>query len=246
MKKTIIALIALAGAATAAESITLESKLVSGEKTYGVYSQWETIKGDSTLIEQSKTVYPHELTFYVKVSDLFGAENLSTTDSYQITSFSYLGQATGNCSNGGDTLTITLGDKSVTGEVQQSNNAYTTVVFDTPGVDTLSFKSSDILTLTLTGAYDGGTNNGLVEMLYYDTPNSNQALGAASALSSDGTNLNYYHVYSNHNGNGWDKTVKTDAPVVSMKVTTAVVPEPTTATLSLLALVGLAARRRRK
>ena len=248
MKKTIIALMALAGVA-AGSDISLESKLVSGENTYGVYSQWESIKGNTALIEQSKTKYPSSLTFYVKVSDLFGAENLTDTERYQITSFSYLGQASGNCSNGGDILTITLGNQSVSGTVQQSSNVYTSVVFDAPNASTLSFTSSDILTLTLTGGRDGGANDGLVEMLYYDTPGTNQALGAASALNSTGTDLNYYHKYSNHNGNGWDTTVKTDAPVVSMTVRAVAapaVPEPTTATLSLLALAGLAARRRRK
>ncbi len=244
MKKTLIALMALAGVAVASSPITLESKLVSGENIYGVYSQWENIKNDTTLIEGTETTYPETLTFYVKVSDLFGAENLSSTGKYQFTSFSFLGQANGNCSNGGDTLTITVGSQSVTGIVQQSSNAYTSVVFDTPNANSLFFTTSDILTLTLQAGFDGGKDNGRVEIMYYDTPRTNQALGAASALSSDGTDLNYFHKYSNNSGNGFQTGWKTDAPVVSMTVT--YIPEPATATLSLLALAGLAARRRRK
>ena len=45
-----------------------------------------------------------------------------------------------------------------------------------------------------------------------------------------------------NNGEGWDKTPS----VTNLTITGNVIPEPTTATLSLLALAGLAARRRRK
>ena len=243
MKKTIIALLALSGVAMAADSITLESKLVSGDNTFAVYSQWETIQGNTAYIEAKATTYGSTpLTFYVKVADLFGADQLSDTDKYQITSFSFLGHQNGNCSDGGDILTVSLGEKSVSGTVTASQNRYTNVVFETPGEDTLSFTSSDILTLTLT---PGSGGNGNVEIMYYDTPRGNQALGAASALNAAGTDLNYFHVDANNNGNGWQTNWKTDAPVVKMSVVAAV-PEPTTATLSLLALAGLAARRRRK
>ena len=259
MKKTIIALMALAGAAVANSSITLETQLVTGDNVaYGLYSQWDVVKSNTNIVEATKTTWNYTsgknnndnktLTFYVKLNDLLGGNSLAPTATYEFSSFSWLGQNNGNCSGGGDILTISVGTQSITGAVQQSTNIYTTAVFNGDEPNTLTLSSSDILTITLTAGAETNAHGEAVELTFVDTLGTNKLLGSASNLNSDGT-MNYWHEDKKNSDNGWDTSVKTDAPVVSMTVRAVAapaVPEPTTATLSLLALAGLAARRRRK
>ena len=250
MKKTIIALLATAALSMASESFTLETQLVTNTgDTYGLYSQWDSVKGNTGIVEGKKTTWNKNnsgnkvLTFYVQLSDLLGSDVLDSTGEYAITSFSWLGQDNGNCSGGGDTLTISVGDQSISGSVQASNNIYTTALFKEDGSNTLTLSSTDILTITLTAGTGQNAHGESVELTFIDTPGTNKLLGTASNLNSDGT-MNYWHVDKANGDNAWDTTVKTDAPVISM--TMKAIPEPATATLSLLALCGLAARRHRK
>ena len=251
MKKTLITLLALTGVAAAETAITLETQIITKDgDVYGLYSQWESVKGNTSIVEGKKTTWNKGntsnnkvLTFYVQLSDLLGGDTLATTGEYAITSFSWLGQENGNCSGGGDTLTISVGDQSITGSVQASNNIYTTAIFKDDGTNSLTLSSTDILTITLTAGTGQNAHGESVELTFIDTIGTNKLLGSSSNLNSDGT-MNYWHVDKANGDNAWDTTVKTDAPVISM--TMKAIPEPTTATLSLLALAGLAARRRRK
>ena len=163
MKKTIITLLALCGVATADNPITLETQLVTPDATYGLYSQWDTVKSNTSLVEATATTWDNaasngnkSLTFFVKLDDLLGGSSLAPTATYEISSFSWLGQANGNCSGGGDTLTISVGNQSITGLVQQSSNIFTTALFTGDAPNTLTLSSSDILTITLTAGT--GTN----------------------------------------------------------------------------------------
>ena len=247
MKKTLIALMALAGVVSAGTPITLETQLVTPDATYGLYSQWNTVSTNTGLVEQTSTTWNvgdnKTLTFYVKLDDLLGGDSLASTATYEFSSFSWLGQANGNCSGGGDTLTIAVGNQSITGSVQQSSNIFTTAIFADDAPNTLTLSSSDILTITLTAGTETDAHGEAVELTFMDTPGANKLLGSASNLNADGT-MNYFHEDARNGDNGWQTGWKTDAPVVSMTMT--VIPEPATATLSLLALAGLAARRRRK
>ena len=247
---------ALAGVAAAETAITLETQIITEDgDIYGLYSQWESVKGNTSIVEGKKTTWDRNntsnkvLTFYVKLGDLLGGDTLASTGEYAITSFSWLGQDNGNCSGGGDTLTISVGDQSITGSVQASNNIYTTANFEDDGTNILTLSSTDILTITLTAGTGENAQGEAVELAFIDTIGTNKLLGSSSNLNSDGT-MNYWHVDANNGDNAWDTTVKTDAPVISMTMTAIStappIPEPTTATLSLLALAGLAARRRRK
>ncbi len=234
---------ALAGMTVAADPITLETQLVTPDATYGLYSQWEEVKSNTALVENTATTWPSSLTFYVKVGDLLGANSLASTGTYKFSSFSWLGQASGHCTAGDDTLTISVGGKSITGAVQESSDCYTTALFSADAPNTLTFSTSDILTITLTAGPNDADYGETVEIMYMDTPGTNKLLGSASNLNADGT-MNYWHEDRANGDNAWQKGWKTDAPVISMTLTQ--VPEPATATLSLLALAGLAARRRRK
>lgn len=248
MKKTLIALMALASVVSAGTPITLETQLVTPDATYGLYSQWNTVSTNTGLVEAKETTWREgsdnkTLTFYVKLDDLLGGDSLASTATYEFSSFSWLGQPNGNCSGGGDTLTIAVGNQSITGSVQQSSNIFTTAIFADDAPNTLTLSSSDILTITLTAGTESNAHGESVELTFMDTPGTNKLLGSASSLNADGT-MNYWHEDKKNTDNAWQTGWKTDAPVVSMTMT--VIPEPATATLSLLALAGLAARRRRK
>ncbi len=240
MKKTLIALMALAGVAAAADTITLGTQVVKGDGTaIDLYTDWETYKTDASVVEATGHKNAGTLTFYVKVSDLFGAGTLDAATSYTLKTFSYLGWDDDGELGQGDTLTVTLGNQSVTATISDSHltgsyDPQNTVTF----AGTLNFTTADILTVTLTGG-----ENSNVGIKYFDSPSTNKVLGSASNLNTDGT-MNYWHDDSNNNANAWQTGWKTDAPIIQL--TAKAVPEPTTATLSLLALAGLAARRRRK
>ena len=240
MKKTLIALVALAGVAAAADTITLGTQVVKPDNTkIDLYTDWETYKADTSVVEAIGHKNANTLTFYVKVSDLFGADTLDAATSYTLKTFSYLGWDDDGELGQGDTLTVTLGTQSVTATITDvhvtgSYDPKNTVTF----TDTLNFTTADILTVTLTGG-----NSTLVGIKYIDSPTNNKVLGSASNLNTDGT-MNYWHEDRNNAANAWQGGWKTDAPVVQLTAT--FIPEPATATLSLLALAGLAARRRRK
>ena len=250
MKKTLIALMALAGVAMADVSLSTQVQKSDGT-AIDIYNQWETYKADKSIVEGTDCKNATTLTFYVKVSDLFGAVDLDADASYQLTSFSYLGWDDDGELGNGETLTVTLGNQSVTGVITDkhatgSYNPQNTVTFAADQV--LTFTSADILVVTLSGTGSGDK----VGIRYMDSPKTNKVLGTASTLRADG-NLNYYHVYSDHGANSFQSGWKTDAPIINLTAAvvaatpeTPAVPEPATATLSLLALAGLASRRRRK
>ena len=247
MKKTIITLLALTGVALGSD-ITLSTQVQKADgSVIDVYGSWETYKNDTTVVEAIGHKNHTTLTFYVKVSDLYGAGVLEDGASYTLTSFSYLGWDDDGELGQDETLTVTLGDQSVTSVISDvhvtgSYNPQNTVTFTNKQV--LTFTSDDILTITLQGGKNSSGNVTNVGIKYIDTPGSNKLLGSASNLNADGT-MNYWHVDKKNSDNAWQTGWKTDAPVISLTATK-VVPEPTTATLSLLALAGLAARRRRK
>ncbi len=249
MKKTIIALMALAGVAAAADTITLGTQIVKdyetdNETVIDLYTDWETYKGDTTVVESVNHKNATTLTFYVKVSDLFGAGALDSATSYTLKTFSYLGWDDDGELGQDETLTVTLGNQSVTATISDAHESgsydpQNTVTF----TGTLNFTTADILKVTLTGGLDAEGDQTNVGIKYIDSPGTNKVLGSASNLNADGT-MNYWHEDKNNNANGWHTGLKTDAPIIQL--TAKAVPEPTTATLSLLALAGLAARRRRK
>ena len=251
MKKTIIALMALAGVAMAAD-VSLSTQVQKANGTnIDLYNSWETYKADTSVVEAIGHKNAVTLTFYVKVSDLYGADGLDTTASYILNSFSYLGWDDDGELGQGETLTVSLGTQSVTSTISDSHKTgsydpQNTVTFGANQV--LTFTSADILTITLKGGKNASGNDTNVGIKYVDTLGTNKLLGSASNLSDDGT-MNYWHEDKANGKNAWQTGWKTDAPIINLtatKVVTIAVPEPTTATLSLLALAGLAARRRRK
>ncbi len=203
MKKTLIALMALAGVA-AAETITgLEAEytvapVLAGNCWSGDYTFTFTLLENYTM-EEFGTV----LGFYrgSAINDTYGYNAI------------VLG--------GSDTaLTLTVGRGCASDTVDDATgiDADTTFTFQDKATFTTTIEKGVEYTLTVTGA-----SGAMTPTLTWN--------GGTETLASYNGNMNGNAAFTN---------------VVNPGVIEITVPEPTTATLSLLALAGLAARRRRK
>ena len=252
---------ALAGVASA-ESVSLETQIVKGEETYALFSDWQTIyndwntdtnptqdgvQHDKSVIEDTANKLASTLTFYVSVSDLLGGDQLIAGQKYELDTFSWVGSDNGWYTGGDRTVTITNLTSTSSVSVAMPGVTTKTTTVTTPSTTPLTFVAGDLLQITFTGVADDPatqTNEAAnVSIQYIDAQNGNNILGSASALNASGTGLNYWHVDKNNNGNAWQKGWKNDSPIIQL--TAHAIPEPATATLSLLALAGLCARRRR-
>ncbi len=205
MKKSLIALMALAGVAAAA-TITEDGTMTAGGDLYAGAFDFSFTLTETSIVTGDYDI----LLAYYQVNS--GANY--TVNAFQLSSSGVL------TLNRGKSLTLT--DGALT-----NDSALTTNDFSTFTADGTNY------TLTTPGTYTvdylGGTNGSAAADLYLD--------GVKVASFTGG----------NHNMNG----TMTDGLTLNVKVNDAyvvapAVPEPTTATLSLLALAGLAARRRRK
>ncbi|MBR5895071.1 MAG: PEP-CTERM sorting domain-containing protein [Akkermansia sp.] len=241
MKKTIIALMALAGAATAAD-LSLTTGILytpaGGEAT--LISGYTNPSNNN--IGYSSNYWPgsrnlSSLDFTITLSGLYGASEINDTDTITLSSLKIKVTGSGWCQDEGRQITLTTGDYSYTAELED--------IFTGPGGNsgnvegylTLSPKGwtlskDSILNVSITPAEGKTTDNFSVASA--DIYGQNNASVAWSGV----TNVDMTDNWGN------------EAPLIQLNVTTTsstpAVPEPTTATLSLLALAGLAARRRRK
>ena len=214
MKKTLIALMALAGVAFG-ETITITEDCTmakGGDLFAGAFDfyfeipETPAVTGDYDLL----------LAYY----QVTGGEY--STNAFKLTNEGVLTLERG--------MTLTLTDGTLTND--SALTIHNTSTFN-------AIDSSEAYTLTLPGIYKvdylGGTNGSAAADLYLD--------GVKVASFTGG----------NHNMNGTQQAssnlyVKVNSSYVVAPVIpeTPSIPEPATATLSLLALAGLAARRRRK
>ena len=241
MKKTIITLMALAGVATASElTLTTGIKydgvlydgytdITGGVQSYGYSSPGTyTVAAGDTNISCSFDPWPGEadnINFTVTLKELYGADAISTTDSITLNSFAYRISHSAwsqDDDNGNKIRTITL-------SVDNAQVATFTLTANDPHVD----KTNGIMVIS-------GLNTTLTKDSVLTLSISGEAcsLGLASTSTTGATWSGVTPVTT--------KEVTNGTPLVSLGITTAPIPEPTTATLSLLALTGLAARRRRK
>lgn len=251
MKKTIITLMALAGVAVGQDTVTWTydaSDLATGNTVTltDVYFK----SGNSAAF-----AYTLDLNVSNLVSTLIGTKETPVTLSgsegvilsYFESNSTVVSVALGLWGNDGLVLqgarTVNGCDaKNVTasGLVTVKGDAYTTVSDETNSLTTASSKYnyanpewwSDVSAATLTFTSEGKgadsysavlsvTKNGIVYDVTSTCSNANAKLATFGTTSVVGINTNFVNSIS-------------------------IVPEPTTATLSLLALCGLAARRRRK
>lgn len=252
MKKTIIALLALGGVA-AAEDYTLTSTL---SKNYNVTYHGFYLNL-SEHVKYTNTGITEELTQNVELKSLdlqFASNNSALGNTFQFVVLD-------------NTSSKILGYSSTVGVVSNSTNTtYEFVAADGTSPLTLSSTATyrylavlddvvDIISADTTKnyIYNGGNSSSVTTgTSEAGTTISGGLVVVSGRAHADQTNAYADCLYiSGANGtsasqsNGYNlHVVPTNIKVAT--ITSAAVPEPTTATLSLLALAGLAARRRRR
>ncbi len=204
MKKTLIALMALAGVACG-QSFTENGSLTAPENLYAPAFDFTF-----ELTEEFKVTDDYDILLaYYQVSGFAGSDGFNV-NAFQLSNAGVLTLVRGN------TLTLTEGELTSSSTLVSQN------------VSTFVTTEGTNYTLTSPGIYKvdylGGTNGSAAADLYKDGVKVASFTGGNHNMNGDGTgSLNL--------------TVKVNDSLM--------IPEPTTATLSLLALAGLAARRRR-
>lgn len=222
MKKTLITLFALAGVA-AAETLTFEVERDANAVTFAF---------DEVTVQEILTMTYTDWSYNGGGNNNVGSWQSPTNAAYQ-NSFSPDAQLRGNTT---DSWTMNF---TVTNNTEEEITL-TQFTFDAYGINGGgSDKTAEIpVTLTLAGittnislAYAGHTTTGTLDLAGDNaiTIGANETVSLALTMTA----RNGYNTYSGITAG-------------SVTYTTPVIPEPTTATLSLLALAGLAARRRRK
>ena len=261
MKKTIIALFALAGVA-AAESLdydTYKSVTLASPYLTDLYTVWDFDQVSGTQASKvggdmggysNTPVIAYESG---NESDGYGVVNSDKGRLYKS------GMSLGNFTISVDVNTMTAGhlltlkdssDKYI--YLTSSSTAPLTLTYDdvtgsvvsavkpTSSDETLNWttitltRSSDILTLYVNGVSQGTLKGSDTSIAALQLGNRYEGGTPAAPIDATVDNLTI-----------WDRALTTEE-VQGFIVPTQSVPEPTTATLSLLALAGLAARRRRK
>ena len=240
MKKTLIALMALAGVAcavdyTGASKITLDSGYGNAETSaYEALIKGETLSNNNGALRYTSAEDSIKtITFYINVNDLVGGEALKDGWTYYLDSFSFVKEEDNGYYTGGNrTLTLSNGSESVIFSEASSSSKYVTTNFESQVNESkslLSFEKGDMLTITLTAGVGER-----IDVRYYDINSPGVSFTMNNGQVNDG---------DDHTINPGNTNWKYNSPVI--RLTAYAVPEPATATLSLLALAGLAARRRR-
>ncbi len=238
MKKTLVALFALG---TAAMGVTLEDAVATGT-------------GTLTLDEATGAITAVAVIDVTQLQAVM-AKN-AATNKYTIINFdagSDIGIQTNYSSYNHDADDNTAGVINTSGLYGCWNNggAYGVGMNTGTGFESTDFWAGGVTAaITLTYEYSKGTS-GTFTLLDAEG-NVLKSLGGTFATDLKGASLSYSSIV-------FDSSIVTEGYVLNQVVTAeeakalgqaaataALVPEPTTATLSLLALAGLAARRRRK
>lgn len=247
MKKTLITLLALAGVAAADELTpvwSMEDIDVSGNTNYPITLTDTTISsatGYTAVITLNWTVVANAPLFWLGTDD--GSNYTSSTATFGYKGDSYHASLFNNTNGSNANADDDAGKVGITTTLQDYS------LSDNNEVITATKKSTSLKNKTLT--YFLTSNNGTSAL--YGLTNNNEVVQIATQTGMTVGNVTALHVgHWGTNSNYSDGTMSIDLYNVVMKKNTmqsiagAVIPEPTTATLSLLALCGLAARRRRK
>ncbi len=241
MKKTIIALMTLAGVVTAAEqfetskSITLSAASALGSHTASF--KWTDIKAKDTAENQLTSLLGEE-----------GYSVLTTNDSWY-----YFSAGPNEASDEAD---YSYANSSHTLVKGTGNATILTYTLDVSELFSSSFSTG--YSQTITSLTFSGTTSVLGDCYYTAFAISDE--GVVNCLTADGINnvkANVSFEAENVKLSATDKILvlyrqgnDTATTISGLKIdaigTAVLIPEPTTATLSLLALAGLAARRRRR
>ncbi len=259
MKKTLITLLALAGVA-AADAVTIAPltssegwtvghqnddktpnavldttaatlTLTSGDwsRGYGVYTLADAI----TLTNEADRL---TVSFTINTTDLNSLVTGTLVGSDKAITLGH-GSYADSDKNGGNGIQSGISTET-TGVFYNMQGSGTGGVFVTPDktVDN-SFTANTPLTLTTTVAWNTTKSQFVASLSYGETSLTSYDLGTSYTLNK--------LVFSLDGGKGTAQTVSGVSVSANIIPASPNVPEPTTATLSLLALAGLAARRRR-
>ena len=211
MKKTLIALMALAGIACGAETLTgITAEFTTAPTTAGNYWVNDYVF-EFTLTED------YTISDFGSVLAVYWGDQATNSDAGKGYSCSaiYLTET-------GRALTLNVGDGTTNENLNEVNITSTTTFTNQRGTtfSDVTIQTGITYTLSVTGA-----NQAMTPSLTWE--------GGSSTAKSFNGNMN--------GGNQGNATTK-----YKVNVGTVTIPEPATATLSMLALAGLAARRRRK
>lgn len=248
MKKTIITLLALAGVAAGVESSDITRSMMptsySSTEFYATNSGWSTL----SLVDNSDFLKDFESSLSTDFA-LMGLTSTSASGSYY---FNHKGLTENSA---GHELSYANGALTLTG--RSGIGKYVCFVTDVLVSDLLNNQSpSEFAELTLSMTSTAGSNTHNLWGLYkMDAEGKITEIEAVSAIGADTATITMnasqlaglsstdklITFVSNRNAGG-SFTISS----LGYTVTPASIPEPATATLGLLALAGLAMRRRRK
>ncbi len=218
MKKTLIALMALASF-VAAETYTASTPAKSGSGAQGNYYGF-TLSFDNAAF--LTTDVPSDTELVLDSITLQTRSGYATTDAMQVAVYKYTGDGTTGTFLG------------VSSTVLQDVATDTTYTLNFEGI---TVNTSDRYQFLYVQA---NTTENLASFAGYKA--AAMAWGTAVTNSFSGQIPSGWGTYKGNGLNSWEGNY---LPVTTITLSTPAVPEPTTATLSLLALAGLAARRRR-
>ena len=219
MKKTLIALMALAGLA-AAETYTASTPAKSGTGAQGNYYGFTLTFDNSTYLT---TNVPADTELNLDSITLQSRSDNSTATAMKVAVYKYEG----------DSTTGTFLGTSVTTLADVANDTTYTLTFED-----ITVNSSDRYQFLFVQA---DTTEDLTTFAGYQA--AAMSWGTSVTNSFSASIPGGWGTYKSNGINSWEGQY---IPVTTVTLSTPAVPEPTTATLSLLALAGLAARRRRK
>ena len=255
MKKTIIILLTLTGVASAADvqyvdfsgegtvnaGTTIGNITLSEDMTYGSPSQWYDQFGTTPSVNiTGGNFYAGDYTLSLWVD----TNSLSTTGNTLL--FAYSGSTSSNAQgyngimwNGAD-QTITMGRGNFT--ANNMNIAWDSTNYSTSSALTLG---EGLVNLTFAVSNNGGNHTADIYINGVKTTTLDAYVAKMNGGGA-GTQMKYHlNTGVDYGTIGLTNEKLTTAEQV-IEFASPTVPEPTTATLSLLALAGLAARRRRK
>ena len=230
MKKTLIALLALAGVAAAAD-LTLTTGITYNGELYNGYTSVEGLV--YTHSDWPGTIKGAPLTFSIELNSLFRSAEIGSTDILTLNNLTVKVHPDGWAMNGNRVVSLSV--------VGNDTYSYRQAIVDNEEYVVRNSGELTLSNLNLTGL----TKNDTLTFTISGGDDHSVALASISAGSWSGVSTFDTSNWKDKNNNYSDVGTNA-APLVSLNVTTAPIPEPTTATLSLLALCGLAARRRRK
>ena len=228
------------GAITLGDSVTLDIKYTNGTAVGSAFDDYETnVEAKSITSSYINNnlfgAVGSSLTFYIKASDMYSSSDVTAITQYKLNTLSFAVNLDGYYYDGQRQMTVlnTVTNTSCTADYPGTIDSTTHITTLTFG-EGIRFSATDILKVTLSSKASAED----VGFMMADRKGNTLLTGAASELVDGAMN---YEDYSQH---VYDTSKYQNVPIV--RLTATALPEPTTATLSLLALVGLAARRRRR